>query len=58
MARTSELVVVSTFSSIADALIAKGILDEIGIESSGPTTRAVPLPAPPHSSNQALKART
>lgn len=30
---TSDLVVVSMFRSIADAQIAKGILDEAGIES-------------------------
>jgi hypothetical protein len=30
---TSELVAVSTFRSVADALVAKGILDEVGIES-------------------------
>jgi hypothetical protein len=33
MSRTSELVAVSSFRSTADALIAKGILDEAGIES-------------------------
>jgi hypothetical protein len=33
MAKISELVAVSTFRSMADALIAKGILDEAGIES-------------------------
>jgi hypothetical protein len=31
--KTSDLVVVSTFRSTADAQIAKGILDEDGIES-------------------------
>ena len=31
--QTSELVSVSTFRSIADAQIAKGILDEMGIPS-------------------------
>ena len=31
--KRSELVVVSTFRSTADAQIAKGILDEVGIES-------------------------
>ena len=30
---TSDLVVVSTFRSTADAQIAKGILDEVGIAS-------------------------
>ena len=33
MSKTSELVAVATFRSTADALIAKGILDEVGIES-------------------------
>jgi hypothetical protein len=33
MAETSDLVAVATFRSTADALIAKGILDEVGIES-------------------------
>jgi hypothetical protein len=33
MPGTSELVVVSTFRSVAEAVIAKGILDEVGIES-------------------------
>ena len=31
--KAPDLIVVSTFQSIADALIAKGILDETGIES-------------------------
>ena len=31
--RTSDLVAVSTFPSIADVSIAKGILDEAGIDS-------------------------
>jgi Putative prokaryotic signal transducing protein len=31
--KSSDLVVVSTFPSTADAQIAKGILDEVGIES-------------------------
>ena len=31
--KSSDLVVVSTFLSTADAQIAKGILDEVGIES-------------------------
>ena len=31
--RASDLIVVSTFPSSADAQIAKGILDEVGIES-------------------------
>ena len=31
--KSSELIAVSTFRSTADALMAKGILDEIGIES-------------------------
>jgi len=31
--KSSEIVVVSTFRSTADAQIAKGILDEVGIES-------------------------
>jgi uridine phosphorylase len=31
--KSSDLVVVSTFRSAADAQIAKGILDEVGIES-------------------------
>jgi Putative prokaryotic signal transducing protein len=31
--KSSELVAVSTFRSTADAQIAKGILDEVGIES-------------------------
>jgi hypothetical protein len=31
--KSSELTVVSTFPSTADAQIAKGILDEVGIES-------------------------
>lgn len=31
--KPSDLVVVSTFRSTADAQIAKGILDEIGLES-------------------------
>lgn len=30
---SSNIVVISTFWSTADALIAKGILDEVGIES-------------------------
>ena len=29
-----ELIVVSTFPSVADAQIAKGILDEVGIQST------------------------
>jgi hypothetical protein len=33
MSKALELVTVSTFRSTADALIAKGILDEAGIES-------------------------
>jgi hypothetical protein len=33
MSKASELVAVATFRSTADALIAKGILDEVGIES-------------------------
>ena len=33
MSNTAEVVVVSTFRSTADAEIAQGILDEIGIES-------------------------
>jgi Putative prokaryotic signal transducing protein len=33
MMSSSELIVISTFPSIADAQIAKGILDEVGIES-------------------------
>jgi len=33
MPETSELVVVSTFRSVAEAVIAQGILDEVGIES-------------------------
>ena len=33
MPSTSGLVVVSTFQSVTDALVAKGILDEVGIES-------------------------
>jgi hypothetical protein len=33
MMRSSDLVAVSTFRSTADAQIAKGILDEVGIES-------------------------
>jgi uridine phosphorylase len=33
MSNTTEVVVVSTFRSTADAEIAQGILDEIGIES-------------------------
>ncbi len=33
MSKTADLVAVATFRSIADALIAKGILDEAGIES-------------------------
>ena len=33
MMKSSDLVVVSTFLSTADAQIAKGILDEVGIES-------------------------
>ena len=33
MSNISELVVVASFRSTADALIAKGILDEAGIES-------------------------
>ena len=33
MFEVSELVAVSTFRSLADAQIAKGILDEVGIES-------------------------
>jgi Putative prokaryotic signal transducing protein len=31
--KSSELIVVSTFRSTADAQIAKGILDEAGVES-------------------------
>jgi len=31
--KSSDLVIVSTFRSTADAQIAKGILDEVGIES-------------------------
>jgi Putative prokaryotic signal transducing protein len=31
--KTSDLVVVSTFRSTADAQVAQGILDEVGIES-------------------------
>lgn len=31
--KSADLVVVSTFPSTADAQIAKGILDEVGIES-------------------------
>ena len=31
--KSSDLVVISTFLSTADAQIAKGILDEVGIES-------------------------
>jgi Putative prokaryotic signal transducing protein len=31
--KTSELAVVATFRSTADAQVAKGVLDEIGIES-------------------------
>ena len=31
--KSSEIVVVSTFRSTADAQIAKGVLDELGIES-------------------------
>ena len=31
--KASDLIVVATFPSTADALIAKGILDETGIES-------------------------
>ena len=34
MPETSELVVVSTFRSVAEAVIAQGILDEVGIESN------------------------
>ena len=30
---SSDLITISTFRSIADAQIAKGILDEVGIES-------------------------
>ena len=33
MKAQDELVVVSTFRSVADAQIAKGVLDEVGIES-------------------------
>jgi hypothetical protein len=33
MSEISDLVAVATFRSTADALIAKGILDEVGIES-------------------------
>jgi hypothetical protein len=33
MPGTSELVVVGTFRSVPEAVIAKGILDEVGIES-------------------------
>jgi uridine phosphorylase len=33
MPETSELVVVSTFRSVPEAVIAQGILDEVGIES-------------------------
>jgi len=33
MSNTTEVVVVSTFRSTADAEIAQGVLDEIGIES-------------------------
>ena len=31
--KSSDLTVVSTFPSMADAQIAKGVLDEVGIES-------------------------
>jgi hypothetical protein len=31
--KVSDVVVVSTYRSVADAQIAKGILDEVGIES-------------------------
>jgi len=33
MSNMSDLVAVATFPSTADALIAKGVLDEVGIES-------------------------
>jgi len=33
MMSSSELSVISTFPSVADAQMAKGILDEVGIES-------------------------
>ena len=33
MAKTAELIAIRTFRSTADAQIAKGILDEVGIES-------------------------
>jgi len=33
MLKSAELVAVSTFRSIADAQIAQGILDEVGVES-------------------------
>jgi hypothetical protein len=33
MSNISDLVAVATFRSTADALIAKGLLDEVGIES-------------------------
>ena len=33
MKSDDELVTISTFRSVADALIAQGILDEIGVES-------------------------
>jgi len=33
MSNISDLVAVATFPSTADALIAKGVLDEVGIES-------------------------
>jgi uridine phosphorylase len=32
--KATELVVISTFRSVADAQIAKGILDEVGIDSA------------------------
>jgi len=32
MSNISDLVAVATFPSTADALIAKGVLDEVGIE--------------------------
>ena len=33
MASDSDLVAVSTFRSVAEAVVAQGILDEVGIES-------------------------
>jgi Putative prokaryotic signal transducing protein len=33
MAKSSDLIAITTFRSTADAQIAKGILDEVGIES-------------------------